>query len=104
MPNVRACLVSFTDTERIRHTAEVSASSLFEAAALGVAEFKRCGLIDVHPGNATLLSVTVKSPTTTHEVSMSKLESWLTGGARSPKDHLVKKRLREISGIGERSG
>ena len=68
-----------------------------------MAEFKRCGLIDAHPGNATLLSVTVKSPTTTHEVSMSKLESWLTAGARSRKEQIVKQRLREVTGIGERA-
>jgi hypothetical protein len=51
--NVRPCRVSFTDTEGITHTAEVSAASLFEAAALGVAEFRRCGMMDVEPGPAT---------------------------------------------------
>jgi hypothetical protein len=96
VPNVRACLVSFTDSERIVHTAEVSASSLFEAAALGVAEFKRCGLMDVQPCPATRLTVTVKSPTTQHELTMAKLESWLAGGAKSPNEQVVKNRLREL--------
>jgi hypothetical protein len=59
--NVRACLISFVDSEGIQHTAEVSASSLYEAAAVGVAEFKRCGLMDTQPGPATRLMVTVKS-------------------------------------------
>jgi len=34
--NVLACLVSFTDSSGIKHTAEVAASSLYEAAALEV--------------------------------------------------------------------
>jgi hypothetical protein len=46
-----------------------------EAAALGVAEFKRCGLMDSLPGPATRLSITVKSPTTRHMLTMAKLES-----------------------------
>jgi hypothetical protein len=91
--------VSFVDSEGIQHTAEVSASSLYEAAALGVAEFKRCSLMDAQPGPATRLSVTVKSPTTRHELTLARLQSWLTGGAKSPNEQVVKNRLREISGI-----
>ena len=39
-------------------------SSLYEAAALGVAEFRRCGLIDALPGPVTMLSVAVESSCT----------------------------------------
>jgi hypothetical protein len=63
-------------------TAEVLARSLYEAAALGVAEFKRCGLMYTLPGPATRLSVTVKSPATWHELTMAKLESWLAAARR----------------------
>jgi hypothetical protein len=37
------CRVSFTDGANVTLTVTVSASSLYEAAALGVAEFKRNG-------------------------------------------------------------
>jgi hypothetical protein len=37
------CRVSFTDGADMTHTVTVSASWLFEAAALGIAEFKRSG-------------------------------------------------------------
>ena len=37
------CRVSFTDGADVTHTVTVSASSLYEAAALGIAEFKRSG-------------------------------------------------------------
>ena len=41
--NVQTYLVSFTDSKGIEHTAKVAAWSLFEPAALAIAEFERCG-------------------------------------------------------------
>jgi hypothetical protein len=40
VPTSRTCLVSFTDSEGIRHAVEVEASSLYEAAALAIGEFR----------------------------------------------------------------
>ena len=37
---LRVCAVSFADVRGIRHTVEVQAESLFEAAILGVRTFK----------------------------------------------------------------
>ena len=34
MPTARTCRVSFMDTENIRHSVEVTASTLYEAAVL----------------------------------------------------------------------
>lgn len=67
MPNVRACLVSFTDSEGLEQV-EVAAGSLFEAAALAIAEFKRC-VADGCAARATRLSVIVKAPTTRHDMT-----------------------------------
>ena len=38
MPTARTCLVSFTDSENIRHAVEVSATTLYEAAVMAMAE------------------------------------------------------------------
>ena len=84
MPNVRACRVSFTDPEGITHTASVTAASLYEAAALGVAEFRRCLLLDVAPGPATRLTVAIDSPSTVHEIPMRKLTAWLETSGPEP--------------------
>jgi hypothetical protein len=73
-------------------------SSVYEAAALALAEFRRCGFTDTNPGRATFLTVAVKAPATTHEVSVGKLQDWLSGGAKSPKELLLKNRLRELVG------
>ena len=45
------------------------------------------------------LTVTVK----THQVRLSKIEAWLESGGRSPNEHALKVRLRELLGSGERS-
>jgi hypothetical protein len=84
VPTARTCLVSFTDSEGIQHAVEVSASTLYEAAALAIAEFRRCGFTANAPGPATRLTVSVKTPATSHEVRVSKIEAWLQSGGRSP--------------------
>jgi hypothetical protein len=100
VPAVRACRVSFTDPEGITHSASVTAASLYEAAALGVAEFRRCLLMDVAPGPATRLTVAIQSPSTVHEIPMRKLTAWLEGGGKSPNEQAVKVMLREMLGNG----
>ena len=99
VPTARICLVSFTDSEGIRHAVEVSASTLYEAAALAIGEFRRCGFTSNAPGPATRLTVTVKSPATSHEVRLSKIEAWLESGGRSPKEQALKTRLRQALGL-----
>jgi len=96
MPTAQTCLVSFTDTENIRHAVEVSATTLYEAAVLAMAQFRRCGLTAHAPGPATRLTVTVKTPATSHEVSWGKIETWLQGAGKKPSEQVLKTRLREL--------
>jgi hypothetical protein len=75
--NARNCIVSFVDSSVIRHSIEVAAESLYEAAALAVREFRcHAWVDDVEPEAVTPLSVSVKPPATTHEVSIRQLEKW----------------------------
>ena len=90
------CRVSFVDSEGMTHSVKVLAGTLFEAAALGLAEFRKCALMDAAPGPATRFTVAVESPSTVHEVPMQKLSAWLEGSGRSPAEQAIKVRLREI--------
>jgi hypothetical protein len=92
----RTCHVSFTGTDGIVHAVEVSASSLFEAAVLALAEFRKSWLTEVLPGRATRLTVAVKAPATSHELTVGKVEDWLAGGGKTPNEQVVKKKLREL--------
>jgi hypothetical protein len=42
--NARTCVVSFIESAGIRHSIEVAAESLYEAAALAVHEFRRASV------------------------------------------------------------
>ncbi len=89
------CRVSFQDGAGISHTVSVAASSLYEAAALALAEFKKSGFALAAVGPATLLRIDVEAPTMTHELSVGKLQSWLESGGKSPREQAVKVRLRQ---------
>ena len=90
----RSCMVSFTDAEGITHSVSVTASSLFEAAAIGLAEFGRCGFAEVGLGPATKLTVQVRQPEMSHTVTLARLRSWLDGVGKSPGEHATKAKLR----------
>ena len=98
MPTTRTCAVSFTDSEGITHSVEVSAASLYEAAVLALAEFRRAGIATVTPGLGTRLRVEVKVPATSHELSVGKLTAWLEGSGKTPAEQALKTRLRDVLG------
>jgi hypothetical protein len=80
----RSCVVSFTDSEGIEHSVRVLAASLYEAAALALAEFRRHGFADTTFGAATKLTVKIQEPEMSHTVSVSRLRSWLEGVGKIP--------------------
>jgi hypothetical protein len=95
VPTAHTCLVSFTDTNGIRHAVEVAASTLYEAATLAMAQFRRCGFTENAPGPATRLTVTLKGPSTSHEVQWGKVETWIQSAAK-PNEQAMKSRLQEL--------
>jgi hypothetical protein len=66
----RACTVSFSDHERIRHSVMVEADTLYEAVVLAVRAFREH---DCAPGPASTMEVEAKGPSVTHTVSMRKV-------------------------------
>ena len=97
MPNPRICVVSFTDLEGMEHSVEVSANSLYEAAALGLKQFRSSLFAEhVRPGTVTKLRVSVKEVAAQHELTVGGLESWLRGVAKSPREGVLKDRLRRV--------
>jgi hypothetical protein len=87
-----ACIVSFVDTEGIRHTVEVEAESLFEAAVLAMKIFKQH---NCEPGPVTKLEIEIRSAVT-HTVTPKKIHEWLQGGAKSPKEAVMKDKLKGL--------
>jgi hypothetical protein len=90
----RTCTVSLTDASGARHTVEVQAESLFEAAALGLAALKRDGWVE-RPGRAARLEVMVMEQVK-HTVSVDRVLKWLDGVTTSPAELLRKERLKRL--------
>jgi len=87
-----ACLVSYLDSEGLRHTVEVEAESLYEAAALAVRTFRQHAC---DPGQHSKLAVEVRS-SVTHTITLKKVHDWLNGGAKSPREAITKDKLRDL--------
>jgi hypothetical protein len=94
----KVCLITVTDARGIRHTAEVSAESMFEAAVLGLAALKSDEWTE-RIGPATRLEVKVQAPAVTHVLSVLQIHRWLDGVATSPKELSKKKTLKALLGI-----
>ena len=86
------CIVSYLDTEGLRHIVEVEAESLYEAGVLALKAFKQHSC---EPGVLSMLEVEIQT-SIKHTVTPKKIHSWLNGGARTPKEAADKKRLREL--------
>jgi hypothetical protein len=87
--------VSFTDGQGIRHSVEVTADSLFEAAVRGVKAL-RAGEWNDPPGRAALLEIQVSNPTVTHMVGLAQVARWLNGASSSPRESMKKIALRKL--------
>ena len=89
---VALCIVSYVDTSGIRHAVEVEAESLYEAAVLAIRTFRQH---DCEPGQASSLEVEVRS-SVVHTITPKRIRDWLNGGAKSPKEAVMKDRLRAL--------
>jgi hypothetical protein len=92
--NLRSCTVAFTDSTGVRHTAEVTAESLYEAAALGIKAISEQWASE--PGLMTSISVEVRAPAVSHEVTLRQLRQWVDGTCTGPREALLKQRLKAV--------
>jgi len=93
----RTCTVSFRGPSGIRHSVDVTAESVYEAAALGVSALKGSGWAEsMAPG--TELEIQVREPPTCHRISVRQIHRWCDGVAVSPDETLKKRRLKQLLG------
>jgi hypothetical protein len=74
---------------------ELTADSLFEAAAMGLKAL-RDGEWNEPPTQSTLLEVEVRNPGVKHTVSVQQLSRWLNGASGSPRESMKKIALRKM--------
>ena len=92
---IRACTVSFTGPSGVRHSVDVTAESVYEAAALGVSVLKKDGWVDVvAPGS--MIEIRSREPAICHRITMQQILRWCDGIAVSPDETIRKRRLKKL--------
>jgi hypothetical protein len=87
-----SCVVSYLDIEGLRHSVEVEAASLYEAGVLAIKILREH---DCEPGALSKLEIEIRS-SVTHTVTVKKIQEWVSGGSKSPKEAVMKERLRQL--------
>jgi hypothetical protein len=94
------CRVSYLDSRNIEHAVDVTADSLFEAAAVAVRAFREGALMDDLLVPATELRIAVIPLPVEHKVCLQRVEQWAqTGTVKSPVEMLRRERVRELLGL-----
>ena len=81
---IRECQVSFFDAKGVRHCVTVEASTVLEAAGLGLKRIREQDMLDDENG---LGDIKVEICTTTiHTVPFHKLREWRDSNSGSPRE------------------
>ena len=91
----RPCIVSFKDMRGIRHSTDVEAESLFEAAVLGILRLNEDPWLE-KIGPATVLEIEVRNPGSSHAISLQQVERWLAGATTNPNEESKKVKLKML--------
>ena len=74
---------------------DVTAESVFEAAALGLSRLRRDEWAD-QIASGTPIEITVREPATSHVVSLAQIRRWCDGVAVSPDEVLKRRRVKAM--------
>lgn len=94
----RSFRVTIRDFNGIEHTAEVTADTLYEAVALGLAAIRKSSWNEGIAENVAV-RVLVRDTPVEHTVELKAFTRWLETQGRTPKDITTRSRVREILGI-----
>ena len=97
--SVRSCRVTIQDTEGISHTVEVTAASLYEAVANGLAAFRGNEWVADIGERLGVVKVSVAEVRVEHEVKLRDFTSWLERPGRSPREIIDRQKIRAILGM-----
>lgn len=79
----------------VRHSVDLTADTLYEAAALGLKLLRQDSWLEPI-GPATRLVVEVMQPAVKHEVTLQQIQRWAQSTAITPADRLHKNRVLEM--------
>jgi len=94
---LKSCRVTVLDMEGVAHTVEVTASTLYEAVALGLKQIRGNEWVVGMPDAPDTVRVSVKSVAVEHTVKIGEFTAWVKrNGAKSPAEMTRRQKIREI--------
>jgi hypothetical protein len=95
----RSCRVTIRDLEGVEHTVHVTASSLYEAVALGIASLRSQEWVAGIPEGMHPVRVSVTDIPVEHSVKLSDFNAWLRKEGGTPRDRASRYKVKEILGV-----
>ena len=102
--SVRTCKVTIQDMEGVSHTVEVTAETLYEAVALGMAAIRSDDWVTGIAQGLNPVKVRVTNVPVEHEVRLMEFTKWLERKGGSPREITDRKRIRSILGMEKSNG
>jgi hypothetical protein len=96
---VRACKVTIRDMDGVSHTVDVTAETLYEAVALGMAAIRTDEWVTGIAQGLNAVKVRVTNVPVEHEVILSDFTKWLDKTNGSPREMSDRKRIKSILGM-----
>jgi len=97
---VRSCHVTIRDLDGADHTVAVTASTLYEAVALGLASIRDAEWASGNPEGLNEAKVSVTNVPVEHSVRLKDFTAWLGREGGTPRERADRSRIREILGMG----
>jgi hypothetical protein len=96
---VRSCRVTIRDLQGVTHTVEVTAATLYEAVAQGLAAIRGNDWVAGVAQGLNVVRVSVADVRIEHEVKLMEFTKWLERDGASPRETSDRNRIRAILGI-----
>ncbi len=96
---VRSCRVTIQDMDGISHAVEVTAATLYEAVAQGLAAIRGNEWVAGIAQGLNVVKVSVADVRVEHEVKLVDFTKWLERTGGSPRDVIHRQRIRSILGL-----
>src|ERR1700731_4640731 len=96
---VRSCRVTIQDMDEISHTVEVTAATLYEAVAQGLAAIRGNEWVAGIAEGFNVVKVSVADVRVEHEVKLRDFTKWVEKTGGSPREMSNRHRIRAILGM-----
>jgi hypothetical protein len=97
--SVRSCRVTIQDMDGVLHTVDVTAMTLYEAVAQGLAAIRGNEWVAGIAEGLNAIKVSVSNVRIEHEVKIRDFTKWLEKTGGSPREISERQRIRSILGM-----